>query len=126
MKLFFLFVDGIGLGEADPDINPFAREPMPELSRLLDGAALTIEATADGPLHTAQASLLALDPNLGIPGLPQSASGQACLMTGVNVPEQLGYHFGPKPNSEIAAILRNGNLFGRLKNEGRNNFKSPA
>ena len=45
-----------------------------------------------------QVSLLALDAGLGVEGLPQSATGQAVLLTGVNIPAELGYHYGPKPN----------------------------
>ncbi|OGN73120.1 MAG: hypothetical protein A2X25_11305 [Chloroflexi bacterium GWB2_49_20] len=38
---------------------------------------------------------------MGVAGLPQSATGQATLLTGVNFAKRLGYHFGPKPNPEI-------------------------
>jgi hypothetical protein len=66
-----------------------------------------------------RATLLSIDACLGIEGLPQSASGQATLLTGQNVPEALGYHYGPKPNTEIANILKNGNLFDILRENGR-------
>jgi hypothetical protein len=62
--------------------------------------------------------MLALDAGLGINGRPQSATGQATLLTGNNVPARLGYHYGPKPNKEIAEYLINGNLFSQLAEKG--------
>jgi len=59
-----------------------------------------------------------LDACLGIEGRPQSASGQATLLTGENVPQSIGQHYGPKPNTEIRSILENGNLFSKLKQAG--------
>ena len=51
-------------------------------------------------------------------GLPQSATGQAALLTGINVPQEIGYHYGPKPNKEVATFINNGNIFSRLSEEG--------
>jgi hypothetical protein len=66
-----------------------------------------------------QATLLALDATLGVDGLPQSATGQAVLVTGRNVPAEIGEHFGPKPNSAVAGILQTDNLFKTLREAGR-------
>ena len=60
-----------------------------------------------------------------MPGTPQSATGQAALVTGRNVPAAIGYHYGPKPNPTVAAYLRNSdgahgdNLFQSLQNAGK-------
>jgi hypothetical protein len=62
--------------------------------------------------------LLALDANLGVSGLPQSATGQATLMNGKNVPAAIGNHYGPKPNQEVAALVSEDNLFKALKLRG--------
>ncbi len=51
-------------------------------------------------------------------GLPQSATGQAALLTGLNVPSLVGGHYGPKPNPEIIDLLKNGNLLKKLKVRG--------
>jgi hypothetical protein len=51
--------------------------------------------------------------------LPQSATGQATLLTGRNVPAALGYHFGPKPDPAVAEFLRDGNLFKTFHLAGR-------
>ena len=114
----FLFMDGVGLGANDPTINPLAAVEMPNLQRLLGGKRLLFESIPKdkSPLVTERALLAALDACLGVPGSPQSATGQAALLTGQNVPAQLGYHYGPKPNPEVASFLRNGSLFQVLKN----------
>lgn len=115
--ILFLFMDGVGLGSDDPAINPFASAKMPALHRLLGGNRLLLSTipTSSTRLETEKATLLSLDACLQVPGIPQSATGQATLLTGQNVPAQLGYHYGPKPNPEVAAYLRNGNLFSFLK-----------
>jgi 2,3-bisphosphoglycerate-independent phosphoglycerate mutase len=117
MRLLFIFLDGIGLGENDPAINPFARADMPNLNTLLDGRSLLKDAA---PFYGEYASLLAIDPAVGVGGLPQSATGQAILLTGMNIPAELGYHYGPKPNREVAAYLNDGTLFSRFTKEGKN------
>lgn len=116
MRLLFIFLDGIGLGEDNPDTNPFARAKMPNLNQLLEGRSLLKHAA---PFHGERASLLAVDPAVGIHGLPQSATGQAILLTGINIPAELGYHYGPKPNPEVAAYLKEATLFSRFLKEGK-------
>lgn len=116
-KVLFIFMDGIGLGADDPDTNPLARADMPYLQSLLGDRKLTASAV---PFESEQISLLALDAVLGVDGLPQSATGQAVLLTGVNIPAKLGYHYGPKPNPEVAGFLNNGEtLFSWLRAEGK-------
>ena len=116
MHLLFFFMDGIGLGANNPSINPFARASLPTLNSLLSGYRM-IEKVA--PYHNLRASLLALDACLGVKGMPQSATGQAALVTGQNVPAEIGFHFGPWPNDAIASHIENGNLFSRLKTAGK-------
>lgn len=123
MKVLFLFLDGVGLGENDPEKNPFARMDLPNLENLLAGNKLVMESIPTDSsnwngLVTERATLLALDARLGVDGLPQSATGQAALLTGINVSAEIGYHYGPKPNKEVAAYLRNGNIFCTLDVQG--------
>lgn len=89
---------------------------MPNLNELLDGRSLLKEAA---PFHGNHASLVAVDPAVGVSGLPQSATGQAILLTGINIPAELGYHYGPKPNPEVAAYLKEATLFSRFAKEGK-------
>lgn len=116
MRILFMFLDGVGLGADDPTINPFALAQMPNLSALLGGKRLLAESA---PFYGPRADFLALDAGLGTPGLPQSATGQAVLLTGENIPALLGYHYGPKPNPEVARFLGEGGLFGQFARAGK-------
>jgi 2,3-bisphosphoglycerate-independent phosphoglycerate mutase len=116
MHILFLFLDGVGLGPDDPAINPFAGAPMPNLTRLLEGQKLVAGVT---PLETERATVVSLDACLGVPGMPQSGSGQAALLTGLNVPSLIGGHYGPWPSPAIVSLLANGNLFREVRRQGK-------
>ena len=116
MTVLFMFLDGVGLGADDPLINPFAAAQLPNLQNLLGGdKMLASTARYDGD----NASLLALEASLGVDGLPQYATGQAVLLTGRNVPAEIGYHYGPKPDKPTAAPLQDGGIFGTLTRAGK-------
>jgi 2,3-bisphosphoglycerate-independent phosphoglycerate mutase len=114
-RRLLIFMDGVGLGLDDAQINPFVRADMPVLRSLLEGQPL---AAGTAPFLGSSSTLLALDACLGVPGLPQSATGQATLLTGQNIPGNIGYHYGPKPDKTVAKHLKNGNLFNSLKSRG--------
>jgi len=116
MKILFLFLDGIGLGADNLETNPFIRANMPTLEALLGGKKMTASAS---PVESEFLSLQAVDPNLGVKGLPQSATGQAVLLTGINIPAELGYHYGPKPNPEVAQYLNGQTVFSKTVNAGK-------
>jgi len=116
MRVLFIFLDGIGLGENNPEINPFAKAKMPNLNALLDGRSLLKESA---PFHGERASLVAIDPNVGVAGLPQSATGQAMLVTGKNISAELGYHYGPKPNPAVAEYLKTDTIFSKCVTAGK-------
>ena len=113
--ILFIFLDGVGLGSPDPAINPLAAAELPTLTRLLGGRRLLAGTPR---LETERALFIPTDAELGVPGLPQSATGQATILTGRNVPREIGRHWGPKPNAEVAAILRQGTVFSRLSARG--------
>ena len=116
MKVLFIFLDGIGLGENNAETNPLARAKMPNLNALLDGRSLLKESA---PFDGKYASLRAIDPAVGVDGLPQSATGQAILLTGNNISAELGYHYGPKPNPAVAAYLDGETLFSKCVAAGK-------
>jgi 2,3-bisphosphoglycerate-independent phosphoglycerate mutase len=134
MHFLFLFLDGVGFGADDPASNPFAAADLPNLQALLGGRRLVrlrrekhpsrgSSYSADAEhgtsiIETERATLLALDASLGVDGLPQSATGQAALLTGVNVSKLIGEHYGPKPTKEIAALIKQDNLFIQLLQRG--------
>lgn len=59
-----------------------------------------------------------IDAQMGIPGLPQSATGHTTLYTGINAPKRLGKHLTGIPNRELRQLLRKHSIFIRLQNEG--------
>jgi 2,3-bisphosphoglycerate-independent phosphoglycerate mutase len=115
-RLLVLFLDGVGLGDDDPEANPFMHADLPTLRSLLGGRR---PVRANGGLSTCHATLLPLDAQLGIPGLPQSGTGQTTILTGVNAPALLGRHYGPYPNQPLRDLLGNGSLFRQLLAAGQ-------
>jgi hypothetical protein len=108
-------MDGVGLGGPDPAVNPFVTASLPHLTGLL-GEKWYLKGR--GRISTERASLIPTDANLGIPGRPQSATGQATILTGRNVPQLIGEHYGPKPNPAVAGIIRQGTLFHEVVKAG--------
>ena len=113
--IHIFFMDGVGLGGPDPAVNPFVSAAMPNLRDLLgDGWYLA----GRGRLTTACASLAPTDANLGVDGRPQSATGQATILTGRNVSRLIGEHYGPKPNGAVSDVIREGTLFHEVVHAG--------
>lgn len=107
--MLFVFVDGVGAGAPDPAVNPLARRDF-LLSRFADGSG--------APLPDGGRAVLA-DARLGVPGRPQSATGQSTLLTGENAPAHLGRHLLGFPNAKLRALLAERSLFRRLAAAGR-------
>ena len=103
--MLLVFVDGVGLAASGAD-NPFHALPTPALRALL-GGDLTLQSVGRG---AGPARLAALDATLGAPGLPQSATGQTALFTGVNAPELMGRHVTGLPGPRLREVLARGNL----------------
>ncbi len=112
MRILMLFFDGWGLGPNDRAVNPLVTAPMPTLRALFDGEMPTLRG--NGHFDSARATLIPTDATLGVPGLPQSATGQTTIFTGVNAPQAIGEHLGPYPNAALRRLLAHENLFQRL------------
>ena len=110
-----LFLDGVGLGDDDPQVNPLAAARLPVLTGVLGGRRLV---ASSGRIDAAGATMAPTDAGLGMPGRPQSATGQTALLTGRNASMILGEHFGPRPNAPLRAMLEGPTLFTRLLAEG--------
>jgi hypothetical protein len=106
-----VFFDGWGLGANDPATNPFLTNPMPTLRGLFDGV---IPTNGNGHFQSTRALVVPTDATLGVPGLPQSATGQTTIFTGVNAPLEIGEHLGPYPNAALRKLLGHENLFQQL------------
>jgi hypothetical protein len=115
MHVLLLFFDGWGLGANDPATNPFLTAPMPTLRALCDGTIPTREKI----VQSARAVVVPTDATLGVAGVPQSATGQTTLLTGINAPRALGAHVGPYPNDALRDLLTRDNVLMRLTAAGR-------
>ena len=100
MKIVFLFIDGVGLREPAPD-NPVNPEVCPTLCRLIERHSVPIDAC------------------LAVDGLPQSATGQATMFTGVNAPVFMGRHCEGFPGPSLRKKIEEYNLFLALKARGK-------
>ena len=96
MKAIFLFIDGVGMKApaADNAVNP---EVCPTLWRLFERHAKPIDAC------------------LGVEGVPQSATGQGTMFTGVNCAKAMGRHCEGFPGPALRKIVETDNLFLQLK-----------
>ncbi len=111
-NIIAVFLDGVGLGADDPTRNPFAApNAAPFLRSMLDGRA-PVQKSAG--FSADSATLIGLDAAMGVPGLPQSATGQTAILTGINAPQTLGEHFGPYPNAALKDLLATRTVFHRL------------
>lgn len=98
--MIFLFIDGVGLRPPASD-NPLNKEVCPTLWRLVERHAKPVDAC------------------LGVAGLPQSATGQATMFTGVNCAAELGRHCEGFPGAELRKIVEDGNLFVELRRRSK-------
>lgn len=91
-------LDGVGHPLDAPAGSVWA-QALPTLRALVDGGS-------------------ALDATLGVPGLPQSGTGQACWLTGRDAVAVMGEHFGPQPGPTLRRLLDEHALPGRLARAG--------
>jgi len=113
-RVIFLFLDGVGLGIDDAEINPLVVGIYPELQNLLLNSKPIMATRKSFP----QAELIPTDAQMGVPGRPQSATGQAAILTGINAPQRLGEHYGPRPDARVRAILDEASIFRQLHDMG--------
>lgn len=99
-RTVLIFVDGLGLGVADPAINPVHSGACPNLERLLNGHAVPIDAS------------------LGLPGLPQSATGTTAILTGVNAAQIAGRHVEGFPGRQLKELIREESIYRKLAKKG--------
>lgn len=101
MRMIFLFVDGVGLGEKDKNKNPFLEARTPSIDYIFK-----------------QFRVMPTDARLDVPGLPQSATGQTTIFTGVNASKVLGRHLHGQPTITLKKLIFKNNLFKELINMG--------
>ncbi len=112
--VLFVFLDGVGLGPAS-DANPFATLSLPAFEHLAGGQRWTEDAR---PIRDESHVFVPIDATLGIPGLPQSGTGQATLFSGKNAAAAHGGHFGPYPPTAVRPVLAAHSIYQRLLDRG--------
>lgn len=104
MRVLFIFIDGFGLGPGDPEVNPIVAARTPTLKWLFQETESIVVPT---------------DACQGVPGLPQSATGQAALFTGVQASQLLGKHESGFPGPTLRKLLAERNILKQLKGRGK-------
>ncbi len=108
--ILLVFIDGLGIGENDPTINPCTE---PGLRFFRHFADETFPKRLD-PLGFA----LGLDATLGVKGLPQSATGQTALLTSINASKLLGRHLNGLPNQLLREVIAEHSVFKQVTQAG--------
>ena len=118
MRVFLVFIDGFGLGRDDPSANPFLNADLPTFRGLFGGRPVVLDSIlpldSSGGTETSGdrgAVVVPLDAALGVPGLPQSATGQTAILTGINAPMLAGRHLNAHPTNALIKIIRKQNVF---------------
>ncbi len=114
-RILLVFIDGLGLGPADPAVNALVAARLPALRALLGGAPPVLESAG---ASAAGATLIGLDATLGMAGLPQSGTGQAALLTGEDAPALFGRHFGPWVPVALRPLVHQLSLLARARAAG--------
>lgn len=95
LKVLFIFIDGVGLRLPAAD-NPIHDGNCPALCKLIERHAVPIDACLD------------------VKGLPQSATGQTTMFTGVNAAQHMGRHCEGFPGPTLKRLIQKNNIFMEL------------
>ncbi|MCB1180134.1 MAG: metalloenzyme [Leptospiraceae bacterium] len=97
--ILYIFIDGIGFGENNPEINPFTKFAK-SFFLPLGGKEVNKQSKYNDSIY------LKTDASMGIKGLPQSATGQTSLWTGINAPSILNRHVSGFPSFTLKKIIK--------------------
>jgi 2,3-bisphosphoglycerate-independent phosphoglycerate mutase len=118
VPLIMVFIDGLGLGTDDPNINPLVTAEMPFIKSFLAGKSLTAKAVAAGITREGLV-IRPTDTTLGVAGIPQSATGQTTLFTGVNAAKLAGRHINGFPTRALRAVIDEYSIFKVVNEAGQ-------
>ncbi len=111
-KILFVFLDGVGIGE-EKDSNPFYKNNF-FLGRILR------ELFKNGEYEKNKIFAKSLKAINGIEGVPQSATNQTTIFTGVDSVKYYGGHKSGFPDKKLKKLLKKESIFLKLKNLGLN------
>jgi hypothetical protein len=119
--ILFIFIDGLGIGHDFADSNPCR----------LAGLKFFNHFQAERyPKRVGSGYAIGLDATLGVDGLPQSATGQTALLTGVNAAAFLGRHLSGFPNENLRGLIAEHSILKKFVQMGHkaaflNTFRPP-
>jgi len=100
VHILLFFVDGLGLGKNDPKINPIKNLDFQCLNSLLEDKFC-----------------IPTDAQLDVEGLPQSATGQTAILTGINAAKAVGRHINGFPTKTLKKLIKEHSILKRLKDK---------
>ncbi len=111
MRVLLFFIDGLGIGVRDKKLNPCADERIRFFNHFSED---------NFPKQVGKGGLIKpIDANLGVKGLPQSATGQTALYTGINAAKVLGKHLSGFPNQKLRDILAADSILRKFSQNGK-------
>lgn len=110
-----IFLDGVGIGEKDPEINPFFKYDFEIFTNFFKKTP----SLEDQYLEKDGVYLFPADPIMGVQGLPLSGTGQTSIFCGINAQKKIGKHFGPFPYSTLIPEIEEKNIFKEFLNRGK-------
>lgn len=108
MSVLLIFIDGVGIGSRGKH-NPLDG---------LDSDFFSIFA-GETPQLPFGGHLAITDTRLGVEGLPQSATGQTAILTGVNASQLIGRHLHGYPSPRLKQTLAEHSIYKKLIAQGR-------
>ena len=111
MRILFIFIDGLGIGENEVIKNPSAQSEIQLFNNFLSD-------TYPQNLHF-KGIVKPIECQLGIKGLPQSATGQTALYTGINAVQLLKKHLSGFPNQQLRDLLEQHSILNKITQHGR-------
>lgn len=102
--MLLIFIDGFGIGSDDPKLNPIIAANTP---------------TMDWLFSEQDSVVIPTDACQGVSGIPQSATGQTTLLTGVRSSPVLGHHLSGFPGPTLRSIIREKNILKQLQALGK-------
>lgn len=117
-----VFIDGVGIGKADREFNPFFKYPFKTFQTFFKETP----SITNSVLENDGKYLFPVDANLGVEGLPQSGTGQVSIFCGFNAAKFVGKHFGPFPYSTTIPIIAEKNIFKFYKESNKKPYFANA
>lgn len=117
-----IFIDGVGIGKEDYVNNPFFKYQFKTFTKIFG----KIPSIQNQVIESNSSYIFPADARLGVEGFPQSGTGQAAIICGVNAPKIVGKHFGPYPYSSLLPIIKDQNIFRHFLAKNRKVFFANA